>query len=239
MYCFDFDIDLGLYVEVDVDLIVIVEVVSGWIGEDVEIVDCGGWGFWVDSGVWLIVDGVLVDFIFCDVICVEEQCVCVVCGEFVFYFQLGYLFGFFDVVYVGEVVIGVFFCDLDGIFVVLVCSVNLYFDVFCVVFVEDFWQVDFLLNVVMKGVKMGDVVYVVLCGIMMVMLIVYIWYVVVGQWVMNEKGLVLNVVWFLIDMVGFSVIVVVVFGSIGILLEQLLVLIVWLRGLLCLVIFLN
>ncbi|KAB1867696.1 nucleotidyltransferase domain-containing protein [Microbacterium algeriense] len=227
----DSDIDLGLYVEADVDLTAIAEAASGWTGEDVEIADRGGWGPWVDSGAWLIVDGAPVDLILRDVIRVEEQCARAVRGEFAFHSQPGHPLGFLDVAYAGEVATGVPLCDPDGILVALARSVNPYPDALRAAFVENLWQVDFLLNAATKGAKTGDAAYVALCGTTTAMLIAHTWHAAAGQWVTNEKGLVPNVARLPIDTAGFSATAAAVLGSIGTSPEQLLASIARLRGL--------
>ncbi|WP_396657779.1 nucleotidyltransferase domain-containing protein [Microbacterium oxydans] len=227
----DSDIDLGLYVEADVDLTALAEAASGWTGEDVEIAGRGGWGPWVDSGAWLIVDGAPVDLILRDVTRVEEQCARAARGEFAFHSQPGHPLGFLDVAYAGEVATGVPLCDPDGILVALAQSVTPYPDALRAAFIENLWQVDFLLNAATKGAKTGDAAYVVLCGTTTAMLIAHAWHAAAGQWVTNEKGLVPNVARLPIDTEGFSAAAAAVLGSIGTAPEELLASIAQLRGL--------
>lgn len=227
----DSDIDLGLYVEADVDLTALAEAASGWTGEDVEIAGRGGWGPWVDSGAWLIVDGAPVDLILRDVTRVEDQCARAARGEFAFHSQPGHPLGFLDVAYAGEVATGVPLCDPDGILVALAQSVTPYPDALRAAFIENLWQVDFLLNAATKGAKTGDAAYVALCGTTTAMLIAHTWHAAAGQWVTNEKGLVPNVARLPIDTAGFSAAAAAVLGSIGTAPEELLASIAQLRGL--------
>jgi predicted nucleotidyltransferase len=227
----DSDIDLGLYVEADVDLTALAEAASGWTGEDVEIAGRGGWGPWVDSGAWLIVDGAPVDLILRDVTRVEDQCARAARGEFAFHSQPGHPLGFLDVAYAGEVATGVPLCDPDGILVALAQSMTPYPDALRAAFIENLWQVDFLLNAATKGAKTGDAAYVALCGTTAAMLIAHAWHVAAGQWVTNEKGLVPNVARLPIDTAGFSAAAAAVLGSIGTAPEELLASIAQLRGL--------
>ncbi len=227
----DSDIDLGLYVEEDVDLTALAEAASGWTGEDVEIAGRGGWGPWVDSGAWLIVDGAPVDLILRDVTRVEEQCARAARGEFAFHSQPGHPLGFLDVAYAGEVATGVPLCDPDGVLVALAQSVTPYPDALRAAFIENLWQVDFLLNAATKGAKTGDAAYVALCGTTTAMLIAHAWHAAAGQWVTNEKGLVPNVARLPIDTAGFSAAAAAVLGSIGTAPEELLASIAQLRGL--------
>ncbi|MCB8045814.1 MULTISPECIES: nucleotidyltransferase domain-containing protein [unclassified Microbacterium] len=227
----DSDIDLGLYVEADVDLTALAEAASGWTGEDVEIAGRGGWGPWVDSGAWLIVDGAPVDLILRDVTRVEDQCARAARGEFAFHSQPGHPLGFLDVAYAGEVATGVPLCDPDGILVALAQSVTPYPDALRAAFIENLWQVDFLLNAATKGAKTGDAAYVVLCGTTTAMLIAHAWHAAAGQWVTNEKGLVPNAARLPIDTAGFSAAAAAVLGSIGTAPEELLASIAQLRGL--------
>ncbi|WP_052748697.1 nucleotidyltransferase domain-containing protein [Microbacterium sp. Ag1] len=227
----DSDIDLGLYVEADVDLTALAEAARGWTGEDVEIAGRGGWGLWVDSGAWLIVDGAPVDLILRDVTRVEDQCARAVRGEFAFHSQPGHPLGFLDVAYAGEVATGVPLCDPDGILVALAQSVTPYPDALRAAFIENLWQVDFLLNAATKGAKTGDAAYVALCGTTAAMLIAHAWHAAAGQWVTNEKGLVPNVARLPIDTAGFSAAAAAVLGSIGSAPEELLASIARLRGL--------
>ncbi|MFC7942451.1 nucleotidyltransferase domain-containing protein [Microbacterium oxydans] len=227
----DSDIDLGLYVEADVDLTALAEAASGWTGEDVEIAGRGGWGPWVDSGAWLIVDGAPVDLILRDVTRVEDQCARAARGEFAFHSQPGHPLGFLDVAYAGEVATGVALCDPDGILVALAQSMTPYPDALRAAFIENLWQVDFLLNAATKGAKTGDAAYVALCGTTAAMLIAHAWHAAAGQWVTNEKGLVPNVARLPIDTAGFSAAAAAVLGSIGTAPEELLASIAQLRGL--------
>lgn len=227
----DSDIDLGLYVEADVDLTALAEAASGWTGEDVEIAGRGGWGPWVDSGAWLIVDGAPVDLILRDVTRVEDQCARAARGEFAFHSQPGHPLGFLDVAYAGEVATGVPLCDPDGVLVALAQSVTPYPDALRAAFIENLWQVDFLLNAATKGAKTGDAAYVALGGTTAAMLIAHAWHAAAGQWVTNEKGLVPNVARLPIDTSGFSAVAAAVLGSIGTTPEELLASIARLRGL--------
>ena len=211
----DSDIDLGLYVEADVDLTALAEAASGWTGEDVEIAGRGGWGPWVDSGAWLIVDGAPVDLILRDVTRVKEQCARAVRGEFAFHSQPGHPLGFLDVAYAGEVATSVPLRDPDGILVALTRSVTPYPAALRAAFIENLWQVDFLLNAATKGAKTGDAAYVALCGATTAMLIAHAWHAAAGQWVTNEKGLVPNVARLPIDTAGFSAAASAVLGGIG------------------------
>ncbi|MGO4488471.1 nucleotidyltransferase domain-containing protein [Microbacterium sp. 2RAF4] len=227
----DSDIDLGLYVDADVDRAALAEAASGWTGEDVEIAGRGGWGPWVDSGTWLIVDGAPVDLILRDVTRVAEQCARAVRGEFAFHTQPGHPLGFLDVAYAGEVATSVPLCDQDGILAALARSVTPYPDALRAAFVENLWQVDFLLNAATKGAKASDVAYVALCGTTTTMLIAHAWHAVAGQWVTNEKGLVPNVARLSIDTAGFSAAAAAVLGCIGTSPDELLASIAALRGL--------
>ncbi|MFJ6532521.1 nucleotidyltransferase domain-containing protein [Microbacterium sp. NPDC091662] len=113
----DSDIDLGLYVDADVDRAGIAHAANGWTREPVELAERGGWGPWVDSGAWLIVDGVPVDLILRDIARVEEQCARAVRGEFAFHAQPGHPLGFLDLAYAGEVATSVPLRDPEGLLV--------------------------------------------------------------------------------------------------------------------------
>lgn len=211
----DSDIDLGLYVDADVDRAGIGRVASAWTGEPVHIAERGGWGPWVDSGAWLIVDGVPVDLILRDVTRVAEQCARAANGEFAFHPQPGHPLGFLDVAYAGEVATSVRLCDPDGIVAGLAHMVTPYPAPLREAFLRNLWQVDFLLNAAVKGAKAGDVAYVSLCGATTTMLTAHAWHAVAGQWVTNEKGLVPNVARLDIDAHGFSAAAAAAIGNAG------------------------
>ena len=83
----DSDVDLGVYVDEDVELPMLEHVAARWAGSNVSIAPRGGWGSWVDSGAWLVVDDSPVDLILRDVTRVAEQCERAARGEFAFHFR--------------------------------------------------------------------------------------------------------------------------------------------------------
>ncbi|WAA65388.1 nucleotidyltransferase family protein [Microbacterium oxydans] len=227
----DSDIDLGLYVDADVDRAGLGRVASAWTSEPVQIAEHGGWGPWVDSGAWLIVDGVPVDLILRDVARVAEQCARAARGEFAFHPQPGHPLGFLDVAYAGEVATSVPLHDPEGLLTGLARTVSPYPVPLREAFLANLWQVDFLLNAAMKGAKAGDVAYVSLCGTTTTMLTAHAWHAAAGRWVTNEKGLVTNVARLEIGTGGFSGAAAAALGNLGTTAAELLATIARLREL--------
>ena len=111
----DSDVDLGLYVDANVDLDDLERVAGRWTSGDPSIEPRGGWGPWMDSGAWLVVDGVAVDLILRDVTRVADQCARAARGEFAFHAQPGHPLGFLDIAYAGELATCVPLCDPAGL----------------------------------------------------------------------------------------------------------------------------
>jgi hypothetical protein len=211
----DSDVDLGLYVDPDADLDAVAEVASGWTGHPETIAGRGGWGPWVEGGVWLTVDGIPVDLILRDVARVTEQCARATQGEFAFHAQPGHPLGFLDVAYAGEVAGCVPLCDPSGLLAGLAARVTPYPEALRTAFLANLWQVDFLLDGALKGAKGRDVAYVALCATTVTMLLAHGWHAAAGSWVTNEKGLVTGVARLDLDTGGFSDAASAALGAIG------------------------
>ncbi|WP_241843139.1 nucleotidyltransferase family protein [Agromyces albus] len=211
----DSDVDLGLYVDVNVDVAALGDVARRWTSSDVSIAPRGGWGPWVDSGAWLIVDGVAVDLILRDVARVAEQCARAERGQFAFHVQPGHPLGFLDIAYAGEVAMCVPLCDPNRLLEDLARSVTPYPEPLRTALLANLWQVDFLLDAADKGAKGTDVAYVALCAATATMLAAHGWHAAAGQWVTNEKGLIPNVARLPMDTNGFSSSAATLLGALG------------------------
>jgi hypothetical protein len=186
----DSDVDLGLYIEADADLAGVAAVATVWTGESVALTDRGGWGPWVEGGAWLTVDGIPVDLILRDIDRVSEQCERAARGEFAFRTQPGHPLGFLDVAYAGEIANCVPLHDPTRLLAALSRTVTPYPAALRAAFLENLWQVDFLLDGAVKGAKSADVAYVSLCATTATMLVAHAWHAAAGHWVTNEKGLI-------------------------------------------------
>lgn len=227
----DSDVDLGLYVDVEVDIAALEGVARRWTGADASIAPRGGWGPWVDSGAWLVVDGLAVDLILRDVARVAEQCARAERGEFAFHQQPGHPLGFLDVAYAGEVATCVPLCDPDRLLENLARSITPYPEPLRAALLSNLWQVDFLLDAAIKGAKATDVTYAALCAATATMLAAHGWHAAAGQWVTNEKGLIPNVARLPMDTDGFSSTAAALLGSLGSTTDELLATIAKLRAL--------
>jgi len=212
----DSDVDLGLYVAADVDRDGIAAVARGWTGSPMTVAPRGGWGPWVDSGAWLVVDGIHVDLILRDVDRVAEQCARAVHGEFAFHAQPGHPLGFLDIAYAGEVATCRPLSDEGGLLATWAARLTPYPAPLRDALVRNLWQVDFLLDGASKGAKQTDAGYVALCASTAAMVIAHAWHAVAGVWVTNEKGLIPNVARLALDSRGFSSGAASVLGALGV-----------------------
>ncbi|MBD7956707.1 nucleotidyltransferase domain-containing protein [Microbacterium sp. Sa4CUA7] len=185
----DSDVDLGVYVDGDVDREALASVAHRWTGEQVTVAPRGGWGPWVDSGAWLVVDGIPVDLILRDVSRVDEQCRRALHGEYAFHVQSGHPLGFLDVAYAGEVATCRPLHDPHGLLAGWRGDLTPYPPALRAAILHGMWQVDFLLDGAVKGAKQADVGYVALCASTAAMLVAHGWHAAAGVWVTNEKGL--------------------------------------------------
>ncbi len=212
----DSDVDLGVYYERGrLDARALEVLAERWGGAPVQVARPGGWGPWVDGGAWLTVDDAPVDWILRDLDRVREQCARAIRGEFAFFAQPGHPLGFLDVAYAGEVATAVLFGDPEGVLAELRDSITPYPSALRDAMLGNTWQVDFLLDGAAKGAKKGDTSYVALCAAHAVMLLAHAWHAAAGEWVTNEKGLVLNVAQLGIETFGFTTSATRVLGSLG------------------------
>ena len=211
----DSDVDLGLLVDQDLDRAELAAATRHWADHDVTVAPSGGWGAWVDSGAWLVVDGIAVDLIIRQVGRVAEQCRRAARGEFAFHFQPGHPLGFLDIAYAGEVATCRPLRDESGIARTLAHSVTPYPLPLRDALLANMWQVDFLLDAALKGANQADAAYVALAGSTAAMVIAHGWHALACQWVTNEKGLIPNVARLDVDTKEFSSRVAAALGDLG------------------------
>lgn len=200
----DSDVDLGVYYDGELDRGALRRLAERWTGIPASVAGPGEWGEWVDSGAWLTVDGVAVDWILRDLRRVSQQCDRAVRGEFAFHPQPGHPLGFLDVAYAGEVATCIPLSDDRAALAELADRVTPYPARLRASMLRNLWQADFLLRGAEKSASGGDVAYVALCATTAVMFIAHGWYAAAGQWVTNEKGLVTGVDRLPLDTSGFS-----------------------------------
>ncbi|MCR2784539.1 MULTISPECIES: nucleotidyltransferase domain-containing protein [unclassified Microbacterium] len=211
----DSDVDLGLYVTADVDRDGIAAVARDWMGAPVTVSPRGGWGPWVDSGAWLVVDGIQVDLILRDVDRVAEQCARAARGEYAFHAQPGHPLGFLDIAYAGEVATCQPLSDEGGLLAAWAARLTPYPAPLRDALLRNLWQVDFLLDGATKGARQADAGYVALCASTAAMLLAHGWHAAAGVWVTNEKGLIPNAARLALDSRGFSARAASVLGALG------------------------
>ncbi len=71
------------------------------------VTDFGGWGFWINGGAWLDIDGQRVDWLYRETSHVEHQIRLCEHGNVHCHYQPGHPHGFYDHIYMGEV----FYCQ--------------------------------------------------------------------------------------------------------------------------------
>lgn len=190
----DSDVDLGVYVDGrKFDRTALSASVSRWATTPVDVGPAGSWGPWVDSGAWTTIADTPVDVIIRDVDRVRAQVARARRGEFAFHTQPGHPLGFLDVAYAGEVVLAKPLVDDAGFLRDNAAALVPYPEPLRRAFLDDLWQVDFLVNGAAKVADRGDITYVGLCLSHAAVRLAYAWHAHAGAWAVNEKGIVAGV----------------------------------------------
>lgn len=199
------DVDLGLYYDADeLDVAALSTVAYDQSdGDEVVLAGPGSWGPWVDGGAWLTVDGTAVDWILRDVVRVRQECHRARTGEFHFHAQPGHPLGFLDISYAGEIATCRPLADSDHLISDLRALLTPYPRALRASMIANLWQAGFHVEAAAKGVPKQDIAYVMLCCTSALMLCAHAWHAAAGQWVTNEKGLVVDVDRLGIDSRGF------------------------------------
>ena len=155
-----------------------------------ELTEPGEWGPWVDGGGWLTIDGLPVDWIYRDIDRVRQSAERAIAGELAFHFQVGHPFGFPDVVYAGEVALGVVLADPAGELGRLKRRLDPYPEALGHAMVQRLGEARFLLGVLAKPARRADTTYVAGCLFRVVTLCAYAVHARAGRWVINEKGII-------------------------------------------------
>lgn len=187
----DSDVDLGVYVDGRTfDRGVLSASVSRWATTPVTIGPAGSWGLWVDSGAWATIAGMPVDVIIRDADRVRAQVARARRGEFAFHTQPGHPFGFLDVAYAGEVALAKPLVDGAGFLRDSSAALTPYPEPLRQAFLDDLWQVDFLVDAAAKVAGRGDTAYLSLCLSNAAVRLGYAWHADARAWAINEKGIV-------------------------------------------------
>jgi len=191
----DSDVDLGLYYRPPLDTAALLDLARSVATARVdraepELTEPGVWGPWVDGGGWLTIDGVPVDWIYRDIDRVRQSAERAVAGELAFHVQVGHPFGFPDVVYAGEVALGVVLADPAGELNRLKRRLDPYPEALGRAMVQRLAEARFLLGVLTKPARRADTTYVAGCLFRVVTLSAYAVHARAGRWVINEKGII-------------------------------------------------
>lgn len=187
----DSDVDLGVYVDGrTIERAALSATVSRWASTPVTIGPAGSWGPWVDSGAWATIAGMPVDVIIRDADRVRAQVAKARRGEFAFHAQPGHPLGFLDVAYAGEVALAKPLVDDARYLRDNAASLHPYPEPLRRAFLDDLWQVDFLVDAAAKVAHRGDTAYVDLCLSNAAVRLAYAWHAHARVWAINEKGIV-------------------------------------------------
>lgn len=187
----DSDVDLGVYVDGrTIDRAAVSATVSRWAEAPVTVGHAGSWGPWVDSGARSTIAGMPVDIIIRDVDRVRAQIARARRGTFAFHAQPGHPSGFLDVAYAGEVALAKPLVDGARFLRDNAASLDPYPEPLRRAFIEDLWQVDFLVDAAAKVADRGDTAYVDLCLSNVAVRLAYAWHAHARVWAINEKGIV-------------------------------------------------
>ncbi|MGZ0069301.1 nucleotidyltransferase domain-containing protein [Microbacterium arborescens] len=190
----DSDVDLGVYVDGRrVDRAALSATVSRWATTPVMIGPAGSWGPWVDSGAWATIAGMPLDVIIRDADRVRAQVARARRGEFAFHAQPGHPLGFLDVAYAGEVALAKPLVDDAGFLRDHAAALAPYPEPLRRAFLDDLWQVDFLVDAAAKVADRGDTAYIGLCLSNAAVRLAYAWHAQARTWAINEKGVVSGV----------------------------------------------
>jgi hypothetical protein len=191
----DSDVDLGLYYRPPLDTATLRDLARSVATAradraEPELTEPGEWGPWVDGGGWLTIDGLPVDWIYRDINRVGQCVARAVAGQLAFHFQVGHPFGFPDVVYAGEVALGVVLADPTGELNRLKQRLDPYPEALVRAMVQWLAEARFLLGVLTKPARRADTTYVAGCLFRVVTLCAYAIHARAGRWVINEKGII-------------------------------------------------
>ena len=178
------DWDLGVYYRGGLDLAAL----GALAGPDVEVAGPGGWGPWVNGGVWLQVDGVAVDWILRDLDRVERVWADCREGRYEIGTQVGHPLGFWSPCYAGEVALGQVLADPTGELADLRRRTATYPEPLREALIARASEAQFLVEVAAKGAARADTLYVALSLARAVGVLVQGLFAHDRRWCLNEKG---------------------------------------------------
>lgn len=149
----------------------------------------GGWGPWVDGGVWLTVAGQRVDFIYRDLGRVERSVQDALAGKIKQHAQTGHPHGIHSHHYAAELALGQILFDPDGELLALKSQLSSYPAKLQASLIAAYgWQPEFWLHAATKALARGDVLYAQGCTYHAVMAMVQTLCARNQVWLANEKG---------------------------------------------------
>ncbi|WP_338673979.1 nucleotidyltransferase domain-containing protein [Streptomyces sp. SCSIO 30461] len=184
----DSDWDLGLYYRGTPDTAALAALAATFTGGPVEVAGPGGWGPWVDGGVWLTADGARVDWILRDLDRVESVWADCRVGRYEVGVQAGHPLGFWSPAYAGEVALCRVLADPSGELTALRTETAVYPEPLRQALVEAAWEADFSVAAAAKSVRGGDALHVSLCLSRAFGVLTQSMHAAHRTWLLNEKG---------------------------------------------------
>lgn len=184
----DSDVDLGVYYRPPLDVTALGALAREVDGPDATVTATGAWGPWVDGGAWLSVDGVAVDWIYRDVDRVQQAWLQAREGRVAWQAQVGHPLGVLDVLYAGEVALGIVLADPTGELTGLQEQARTFPERLAQTLVRRLPEASFTIGIARKAVARCDVVYVAGCLFRALGVCAFALHAHAGRWVLNEKG---------------------------------------------------
>jgi predicted nucleotidyltransferase len=193
----DSDIDLGLYYYNDAPLdIHHVRKIANKLNDfpDPEVTELGGWGTWVNGGVWLTIKGQRVDFLYRNIDFVStiiDECNR---GETRFDYLQQPQYGFYSYFYCAETQQCKILYDPQRAIVGLKSKISGYSGLLKSTIINSFlWQAEFSLEVAKKSANSGNVYYIAGCLTRIASSLVQVLYALNETYCMSDKRLIKDV----------------------------------------------
>ena len=183
----DSDVDLGVYYRGGLDVAAVRRLAAA-TDPAAQASERGGWGPWVDGGVWLTVAGTAVDWIYRDLDRVEACWADCLAGRFGWHAQVGHPHCFWSPAYVGELATGVPLADPAGVLAALRDGLHYPEPLREAIWATATWEAGFTTATAVKPAGRGDVEHVAGCAYRAVGCLVQAIHADARRWLTNEKA---------------------------------------------------
>jgi predicted nucleotidyltransferase len=186
----DSDTDLGLYYRGELDVAALRALAANVVGAAVDVTEPGGWGRWVNGGVWLTIGGARVDWIYRDLDRVHQIWNDCREGRYEIGFQVGHPLGYYSHVYAGEVALCRVLGDPTGELADLQAQTQRYPDALRDALVRGLWEAEFVAHGAHYGAAGNDPTFAAGCLFRAIGVACHALHGHARQWLTHEKGMV-------------------------------------------------